>query len=177
MGLAVVHGIVTACGGSILVESEPEKGTIVKVLFPLIEAGSPREDVISEVMPGGTETILYVDDEESIARVGRQILERLGYTVESKTCPIEALDLLRADPQRYDLVITDMAMPRMSGDRLVKEILTLKPDMPIILCTGFSEKVDQDSAAAIGARLYLEKPFDRSALASSIRRALEKKSS
>lgn len=105
----------------------------------------------------------------------RQRLEPLGYNVKAVTSPVEALELLRSDPSRFDLVITDMTMPQMTGDKLVQKILTLRPDMPIILCTGFSAKINGEKAEKIGAAGYLEKPHDQRELALAVRNVLGQK--
>ncbi len=107
--------------------------------------------------------------------MGRQRLERFGYKVESTTSPIEALDLFRSKPDKFDLMITDLTMPKMTGDKLVKEILNIRPDIPISICTGFSEKMDGEKAMEIGAAGYLEKPHEKRDLAITIRQVLDEK--
>lgn len=124
--------------------------------------------------PTGDESILLVDDEESITKLWDIGLRRMGYTVEAKTNPVEALALFRSQPHRFDLVITDLSMPRMTGDKLIKEILDVRPDIPIIISTGYNERIDAEKAKEIGAADYLQKPFDRLGLAISIRKALDK---
>ncbi len=173
MGLAVVHGIVMKHNGAIFVESELEKGTTFNLFFPGIGIEPVSELPIDEELPGGKERILFIDDEEAIVLVARNRLERLGYQVETKTDPVEALELFSEKPDRFDLVITDMTMPRMTGDLLVKEILKIRADMPTILCTGFSEKIDEEKAKGIGIRQYIEKPVNRSDLAKMIRKVLQ----
>jgi len=175
MGLAVVHGIVKGHNGIIAVESELGKGTTFNIFLPVIEKDTFVEAETDEELPTGSERILFVDDEESIVRMGCQRLERLGYNVEATTNPIEALDLFRSKSDQYDLVITDLTMPQMTGDNLVKEILNIRPDTPIILCTGFSEKVDEKKAKAIGAADYIEKPFDKRDFAFKVRNVLDGK--
>jgi PAS domain S-box-containing protein len=173
MGLAVVHGIVMNHNGAIFVDSDLEKGTTFNLFFPSTEKEPVSEIPINDALPGGKERILFIDDDESIAYVGRFRLERLGYQVEAKTNPVEALELFRDNPDQFDLVITDMTMPHMTGDLLVKEILKIRPDLPIIMCTGFSEKIDEEKAKKIGIRQYIEKPLNRSDLANLVRKALE----
>ncbi|HSQ85589.1 MAG TPA: PAS domain S-box protein [Desulfobacterales bacterium] len=175
MGLAVVHGIVKEHNGLIAVESELGKGTTFRILFPVVEKEAVVETEIDEKLPTGDEKILFIDDEEAIVKLGCQKLERLGYKVEATISPFEALKLFRSKPDRYNLVITDLTMPKMTGDKLVKEFLTIRPDIPIILCTGFSEKIDESKAKAIGAADYIEKPFDKRDFASKIRRVLDGK--
>jgi signal transduction histidine kinase/ActR/RegA family two-component response regulator len=176
MGLSVVHGIVKNHGGEISVDSEPQKGTAVLIYFPVIEEEAPVEETeIAEELPVGNERILFVDDDESNVYLGRKRLERLGYQVETKMNPLEALDLFQTTPDHFDLLITDMTMPDMSGDQLVKEILKLRPDMPAILCSGFNEKIDEKKAAEIGIRQYIEKPYDNRFMAKIVRKVLDEK--
>jgi CheY-like chemotaxis protein len=173
MGLAVVHGIVKGHNGIILVESELGKGTTFSIFFPVVAKEAVVETEADEKLPTGDERILFVDDEELIVGIEHQILERLGYKVESTTSPIDALELFRSKPDQFDLVITDMTMPKMTGDKLVKEILKIQPDIPIILCTGFSEKIDEKKAKAIGVADYIEKPLDMRDYAMKIRKVLD----
>lgn len=173
IGLSVVHGIVKSHNGAISVDSEVGKGTTFSILFPVAEQEAVIETEAVEKLPTGNERILFVDDEKSMAEIGRHRLERLGYKVEAKTNPIEALELFRADPDQFDIVITDMTMPHITGDKLVKEILKIRPDIPTILCTGFSEKIDEEKAKKIGIRGYIEKPFDRGTLSRIVRNVLD----
>ena len=175
MGLSVVHGIIKSHGGAISVESELGKGTTFNVLFPVVEKQADSEIETDEELPTGNERILFVDDEESMVYVGRYILERLGYQVEAQTSPVQALKLFQANPDQFDLVITDMTMPKMTGDQLAKEILKIRPDIPTILCTGFSEKMDEEKTKEIGIRQYIEKPLERRVLAKLVRKVLDNK--
>jgi DNA-binding NtrC family response regulator len=122
---------------------------------------------------GGSERILFVDDEESVVDLNHQRLTRLGYQVKSTTKPLEALEWFKADPDQFDVIITDMTMPHMTGDRLIKEILAIRPHMPTIICTGYSEKMSEKQAVALGARKYLEKPMETRELAVSLREVLD----
>ena len=175
MGLAVVHGIVQEHNGLITVESELGKGTIFNIFFPAVEKETFVETETDEKLPTGNERILFIDDEESIAKLMRLRLVRLGYKVEATTSPIEALALFHSQPDKFDLVITDLTMPKMTGDKLVKKILNIRPGIPIILCTGFSEKIDEKTAEAIGAAGYIEKPLDKRKLAFKVREVLDRK--
>jgi CheY-like chemotaxis protein len=173
MGLAVVHGIVMNHDGVIFVDSELGKGTTFNIFFPITERKPISEIQMDEDLPTGKERILFIDDEESMVNVGRYRLERLGYQVETKTSPVEALELFRANPDQFDLVITDMTMPQMTGDQLAEKILKIRPDLPTIICTGFSEKIDEEKAKGIGIRQYIEKPLNRSDLAKLVRKAVD----
>lgn len=175
MGLAVVHGIVKNHGGAITVLSEPEKGTIFRILFPKIETEFVPEKEITEEPPRGTEKILFVDDEISLADIGKQILEHLGYRVKSKTSPIDALETFRADPDGFDLVITDMTMPQMTGKVLAHELIRIKDNIPIILNTGYSDEIDESTAKKAGIGAYIMKPLNTMELAKTIRKLLDKK--
>ena len=176
MGLAVVHGIVQAHGGSIQVEENPEGGTTFRVFFPASKLEVETAEDAPEELPTGAERILFVDDEEPLAKLGALQLEKLGYQVVSVTDPKEALDLVSANPRQFDLLITDMTMPGITGDQLIREVLRLRSDMPAILCTGFSEKIDEEKARLIGARGYALKPLDRKDLATTVRKILDETS-
>ncbi|MBU3954283.1 MAG: response regulator, partial [Proteobacteria bacterium] len=173
MGLAVVLGIVQNHNGAISVYSEPGNGTTFKVLFPVAKKNTIKGESISKELPKGNETILFIDDEAGLVEIGSSLLKRLGYKVETKTDPAEALDYIRSDPSRFDLIITDMTMPHLSGDQLIKEILKINPEMPVILCTGFSNKIDSEGAIMIGAKRYIEKPLNKNQLAYTVRKVLD----
>ena len=174
MGLSVVHGIVRDHGGDIKVYSEPGKRTAFHVYLPLIETGTVEREIISaEPASTGTERILFVDDEEQIVNMVRQILEDLGYHVTPRTSSVEALEAFRAKPDEFDLVITDMTMPNMTGAELAPKLLEIRSDIPIILCTGFSELMDEKKANAIGIREYVMKPIVRDKIAGTIRKVLD----
>ena len=174
MGLSVVHGIVRDHGGDIRVYSEPGKGTAFYVYLPLIETGSVEREIISAgPVPTGTERILFIDDEEQIVQMVQQILESLGYHVTPRTSSVEAFEAFRAKPDEFDLVITDMTMPNMTGAELAPRLLKIRSDIPIILCTGFSELMDEKKANAIGIREYVMKPVIRDKMARTIRKVLD----
>ena len=176
MGLAVVYGIVRDHGGDIRVNSEPGKGTAFHVYLPLLETGTVERKIISaeEQAPTGRERILFVDDEDLIVNIAQEMLESLGYHITARTSSVEALETFRAKPDEFDLIITDMTMPNMTGAELAAKLLKIRPDIPIILCTGFSELMDEDRAKGMGIRQYLMKPVDKKDMAKAIRKALDK---
>ncbi len=173
LGLSVVYGIVKDHGGMIHVESESGKGTAFTIHLPLLDAASEREGQETALIPEGNGHILYVDDEEPIASLGREMLTSLGYDVAVRLSSIDALEAFRANPRDYDLVITDMTMPNMTGARLAGEMLKIRPDLPIILTTGFSERIDKEEAERLGCRDFLMKPVSLGDLARAVKRALE----
>ena len=174
MGLSVVHGIVKSMGGGIQVYSEPGKGTQFQVYLPVEKQFSEKQATPSQArIQGGTEKILLVDDEEAILTMEKQMLERLGYQVTPRTSSIEALEAFRRDPDKFDLVITDMAMPNMSGEKLAVELTGIRPDIPVLLCTGFSETMSEETAASLGIRGFLLKPVVIKDLARKIRNLLD----
>jgi len=170
MGLSVVHGIVRSSGGSIHVYSEPGKGSEFRVYLPIVQSISKESKVQKkEYIGGGTETILLVDDESAIISMEKQMLERLGYQVVSRSSSIEALEAFRVAPDKFDLVITDMAMPKMPGDELAAEMIKIRPATSILLCTGFSEAISEEKAASLGIKGLLMKPMILKELAQTIR--------
>jgi CheY-like chemotaxis protein len=175
LGLAVVHGIVKHYSGDIIIDSTPGKGTTVTVKIPLIETDAKWKEVIREDIPRGNETILLVDDEEALLGTYQKILEQLNYTVITMNSSVQALETFRKTPSRFDLVICDMTMPQMTGIQLAGELLSLRPNTPIILCTGFSEFIDAKTAKDVGIKEFLMKPVNKPTLASTIRRVLDEK--
>ena len=175
MGLSVVHGIVKRHGGGILVESELGKGTIFEIYFPALEKTSEAEKKPEGQIKGGSEKILFVDDEESMVNLNHQRLERLGYQVQSTTKPLEALEWFKTGPDQFDVIITDMTMPRLTGDRLTAEVLKIRPQMLVIICTGYSERMSETDVIALGARKYIQKPIDLRHLAAALREVLDEK--
>lgn len=176
LGLSVVYGIVKEHGGEIRVSSEPEQGTAFDVYLPVVDAPSHAAAAdAAEPFPTGTERVLMVDDEAPIVRLVTQMLERLGYRVAGKTDSRNALAAFKGDPDGYDLVITDVSMPHLPGDRLSRELIAIRPDLPIIICTGFSEKIDPEIARAQGIRGFLMKPIVKSDLARLVRKVLDER--
>ncbi len=173
MGLAVIHGIVKKHNGAIQVYSEPGKGTTFKVLFPVAESKPVPEATSLEALPTGTEKILFVDDEAALADLGGRMLQHLGYEVTVRTGSHEALGVFKAQPDNFDLLMTDMTMPNMTGKDLAQEILQIRPGFPVILCTGFSEIITEEKAKQIGIKAFVMKPLAVGEVATTIRQVLD----
>ncbi|MCK4837417.1 MAG: response regulator, partial [Desulfobulbaceae bacterium] len=174
LGLSVVHGIVKSHHGHITVYSEVGKGTTFKVYLP-VESGhqkSKSQETVEKVL-GGSERIIFVDDEEALAKLGNNLLSNLGYQVTAFSKSLEALQAFREAPDSYDLIITDMTMPGMTGAELAREVKQIRRDIPIILCSGFTEDLDKKWATQIGICACLAKPVRQKDLADTIRKALE----
>lgn len=175
LGLAVVHGIVKSHNGHIRVYSKPGKGTTFHIYLPLIKTISIKEVVTTfDDLPTGNEHILFVDDELQIIDVQKQILEKLGYTVTAITSGLEALEAFQSDQNSFDVLITDMTMPKMTGDKLIQQIKKIRPDIPVVLCTGFSEKIDEAKASDLDIDAFILKPVDKAKLAETLRKVLDK---
>jgi PAS domain S-box-containing protein len=172
LGLAVVQGIVKSNNGAVTVESDVGKGTAFHVYLPTIKRKLTADDEISTPLPMGCEHILLVDDEQPLVEIGRQLLERLGYSVATRTSSIEALELFKVNPDRFDLVITDIVMPNLAGDKLAKKIIHIRNDIPVVLCTGYSEKFTRQNASEMGIQTFLMKPLVMRDLANTVRQAL-----
>jgi PAS domain S-box-containing protein len=173
MGLAVVHGIVRSCGGTITVYSQAGKGTTFKVFLPCCRADRDCESAVETAVAKGNERILFVDDEPSIVAMGKRMLEMLGYSVMSTTSSADALNLFRDSSSEFDLVITDLTMPKMTGEQLAEEIMRIRQDIPIIICTGYSRTLTEDREPNQGIRAVVTKPLITHEIAAAIRDALD----
>ena len=171
MGLAMVHGIVIGHEGAIEVESRPGEGTCFRIFLPrtfeetqVPEGARETQATEPERRPSKNGRILVVDDEPALTRMLERVFRRLGHDVECTNSSVEALERIRQDPWAFDLVFTDQTMPQLSGAELTREVLALRPEMPVILCTGYSDTLDETRAAEIGAKALLAKPLDIPAL-------------
>jgi PAS domain S-box-containing protein len=175
LGLSVIHGIVKDFGGAIYAFSELGKGSIFKVFIPAIERRISPEQRTKTPTPKGTEYILFVDDEPMLAKMGKQLLESLGYRVEMITKSSDALELFRKKPDKFDLVVTDMTMPNITGEKLAIELMNIRPDIPVILSSGFNYNIDEKKAMALGIRAFISKPVLKQEIAKTIRNVLDGK--
>lgn len=173
LGLSVVHGIVKSMDGEIKVQSTPGLGSTFELLLPILLHTATKEAPRIESLEKGMESILVIDDEKILGDMLEKMLIKLGYYVISQTSPIEALELIKKNPHRFDLVITDQNMPNITGTQLGEEIMKINPALPIILCTGFSEQIDKERAEAIGFNQFLMKPVIFRDLAKAVRQAME----
>jgi signal transduction histidine kinase/ActR/RegA family two-component response regulator len=174
MGLSVIHGIVTAHGGIIDVQSEVGKGSVFTVFIPARERMEDSSQNVMVAMPGGAETILFVDDEEEIVKMRTRMLEYLGYKVISATSGKQALTLIQEGGEQVDIVITDLTMPKMTGIQLAAEIRKIFTEIPVILCSGYSETVVPEEAEKAGVKKFMAKPLEMRALANAIREVINK---
>ncbi len=173
-GVGISRNVISNIFEPYFTTKDQGKGTTFNVYLPLIKKSA--ETIANDrvlVLPTGTERLLLVDDEESVVRLEKQMLERLGYKVVAQSSSIDALELFKANPDDYDLVVSDMTMPNMPGDKLAKEVLILRSDMPIIICTGFNERINKDQAESIGVKGFLMKPVVRSEMAQVVIKVLD----
>ena len=175
LGLATVHGIVKNHGGDITVESKVGQGTTFNVYLPLTYEESVCADDRQVEPETGTERILLVDDEKIIIGITKKMLKRLGYKVTARTSSKEAFEVFRSKPDKFDLIITDMTMPKMTGEALAKKIMAVNPEIPVILCTGFSDKIDETKAKESGISSFIMKPIIMYEMAKTIREVLDRK--
>jgi CheY-like chemotaxis protein len=174
MGLAIVHGIVKSYGGTIHVESKPGEKTVFDIYLPVIPKQPAGTKYMSATLPSGNEHILFVDDEPTIGKMGALVLQQLGYKVTDKKSSVEALELFRSQPNDFDLVITDMTMPNMTGDKLAVEMMRIRPNIPVILCTGYSKKISDKIVQKLGVKAVAYKPLLKKELAEMVRQVLDR---
>ncbi len=174
MGLSIVHGIVKSYRGFISLDSEPDGGTDIRVFLPVIEKDLQLDDIKNvEQTPVGKERILFVDDEKILAEMGKDMLERLGYHVTVRENGLEALETFQNQPDQFDLIITDQTMPGMTGSDLARRMMQIRPNIPIILCTGYSTIMSEEKAKSIGIKEFALKPLTKNDIAVLIRKILD----
>lgn len=175
LGLAVVHGVVKEGGGFVEVESKEGEGTSFFVYLPCVDCLQRHDKEVSRTLPGGNETIMVIDDEKDLIQICTETLSSLGYRVQGFTNSREAVKRFAADPDAFDLVITDMTMPEMSGEVVARKLLAIKGNLPIIVCSGYSETFHEDDAKRLGIKRYLVKPVATKDLALQVRGVLDEK--
>jgi PAS domain S-box-containing protein len=175
MGLSIIHGIIKGYSGAITVESELGKGSNFHVFFPIIKEDAIPQMPETDKTPGGKERILFIDDEKLLAELGQATLEKLGYHVTVRCSSLDALITFKNSPNEFDIVITDQTMPDMTGSDLARQMLQVRPDIPIILCTGYSNLIDEHSAKNIGIKEFALKPLTKRMIGELIRKVLDAK--
>ena len=173
MGLSIIHGIITEYSGAITVDSVPGEGSTFRVYFPVIKKSVLPAKEVEEYVPTGNEKILFIDDEKLLTDMSANMLEKLGYQVTTRQNGIEGFEAFKSAPEDFDLIITDQIMPEMTGTELAEQILRIRPDMPIILCTGYSNVLDNSTVKAMGIRELALKPVTHGDLAGLIRKVLD----
>ena len=173
MGLAIAHGIVESCGGFITCHSQVGEGAVFTILLPVFEGHAETENSPIGLVPEGAERILFVDDEKMLAQMGKTMLERIGYAVTVQTSSLGALSTFQNQPDAFDLVITDQTMPEMTGIDLARRMLQIRPNMPIILCTGYSSQISEEQAKSYGVKGFAMKPIAKNDIAVLIRDVLD----
>ena len=173
MGLSVTHGIVKSYGGFVTFDSKPGEGTVFHVHLPAITDTAQHETKSSDLIPVGSEHILFIDDEEILTEMGKHLLEKLGYRVTVRKSSIEALSTFQGQPDQFDLVITDQTMPGMTGFDLARRLLQIRPELPIILCTGYSSQVSEEKVRSYGIKGFIMKPLAKKDIAHLIRKVVD----
>ncbi len=173
MGLAVVHGIVRSQKGCIQVRSRIAGGSEFEVLFPVAQRQADQESTMERPVVKGSERVLFVDDETALVQLGKAMLERLGYEVCACTDSLEALEAFRADPDRFDILVTDLTMPNMTGVRLARKLREIRHALPVVICTGYSDQLTPEHVRSLGISGLLFKPLVLSDLSQEVRRALD----
>lgn len=173
LGLSIIHGIIKRYGGFISLQSTLNEGTAFSIFLPVVKCDIGDDMVTMDDTPTGTENILFVDDEVALCRMGKSMLERLGYNVLTMNSSQEALQLIQDDPDRFDLVITDQTMPVMTGVDFAEQLLAIRPNLPVILCTGYSSIVSDEKVKNIGIKGFAFKPVSKNDFGSLIRKTLD----
>jgi CheY-like chemotaxis protein len=177
LGLSMVYSIVKGCHGSIACDSRVGEGTEFRILLPLLEGHTMEDKESTALIPQGKERILLIDDEEILVELGQVMLNRLGYHVTTRENSLDALTTFQNQPDQFDLIITDQTMPGMTGVDLARRILQLRPGMPIILCTGYSSQISEETAKAAGIKGFAYKPLAKKDIGELIRKVLDGKKS
>jgi CheY-like chemotaxis protein len=174
LGLAVVHGIMTKLGGYIDVQSRQGEGTRFDLFFPVYQETDESEKPQNTVVVSGEERVMFVDDEPYLVEIGQKMLEKLGYRVETFMDPLKALEAFRKDPHAYDLVITDKSMPHMNGQNLAVALRAIRPDLPIVISSGYHDKKNPETHSNLSRPIiYIDKPLRYADLAKVIREILD----